>query len=409
MKATTAQLLFLITQPKDGEMSELSDRDACLLWGQSGGYCNNPVCRQPLFRFARPRTIGNAGERAHIVGKKPDAARGDPDRSPELAALLSNHILLCAQCHKMIDDNPLRFPEDTLTAWKAAHEERVTTLLSAGLGAKPTVAIHVKARFGAGEGRILNATVQQMMDAALQTGHYFDDRIGLKIVDADDARRDSNEGYWDSVENTLQTRLQAQLAAHGQLAHLAHISLFASGPIPLLVALGRLIGDTREVDVRDFDRDTSSWLWPALSAPSPDFTFHPGQPGPRSDVAIIIELSGRIDRDAVSLRLSSGVPQLLIDVPHPLPGLIKSPAHLSDLRRVFRAGFESAKAMSGDDSAIHVFAAMPLSAAVAFGQCQLPKAMPTIHIYDNNIPAGGWRRALTFKGSQEGGTAKAPV
>lgn len=390
-------------------MSELSARDACLLWGRSGGYCNNPVCRQPLFKFAQPRIIGNAGERAHIVGRKPDAARGDPDRSPELAALLSNHILLCAQCHKMIDDNPLMFPEDTLTVWKAAHEERVTTLLSAGLAAKPTVAIHVKARFGTGEGRILNATVQQMIDATLQAGRYFDDRTGLKIVDADDARRDSDEGYWDNVENTLQTRLQSQLIAHGELAHLAHISLFASGPIPLLVALGRLIGDTREVDVRDFDRDTSSWLWPALSTPDPAFTFHPVPPGPRSDVAIVIELSGRIDRDCVSRRLASDMPQLLIDVPHPLPGLIKSPAHLSDLRRVFRASFESAKAMTGDHSAIHVFAAMPLSAAIAFGQCQLPKAMPTIHIYDNNVSAGGWRRALTFIGSPEGDTAKDPV
>ena len=175
------------------------------------------------------------------------------------------------------------------------------------------------------------------------------------------------------------------------------------------MALGRLIGDTREVDVRDFDRDTSSWLWPAFSAPDTAFTFHPAHPGAGSDVAIVIELSGRIDRDAVSRFLASGIPQLLIDVPHPLPGLIKSPAHLRDLRRVFRTGFESAKAMSGDGSAIHVFAAMPLSAAVAFGQCQLPKAMPTMHIYDNNIGAGGWRRALTFKGSPEGGTAKATV
>ena len=109
----------------------------------------------------------------------------------------------------------LRFPETTLTAWKTAHEDRVTTLLAAGLGAKPTVAIHVKARFGAGEGRILSATVQQMMDATLQAGHYFDDRTGLKIVDADDARRDTDEGYWDNVENTLQTRLQAQLRRTG--------------------------------------------------------------------------------------------------------------------------------------------------------------------------------------------------
>src|ERR1700722_15061258 len=338
--------------------SGLSDRDACLLWGQSAGYCNNPGCRRPLFRFETPRVIGNAGERAHIVGKKTDAARGDPDRSPQLAALLCNHILLCPQCHKMADDNPTLFPEDTLIAWKSHHEARVATLLSAGLGAKSTVAIHVKARFGAGEGRILNATVQQMIDATLQSGRFFDDRSGLKIIDADDARRDTDQGFWNNVESTLQTRLQSLLMAHGELATLPHISLFASGPIPLLVALGRLIGDTREVDVRDFDRDTSSWLWPDRPPPThPSFAFHTLPAERRSDVVLLVELSGRLDRASIARCVTHGLPELLIDVPTPLPGLIKSSEHLSTLRATFREALEAAKLITGDEAAIHVFAA----------------------------------------------------
>jgi hypothetical protein len=55
-----------------------------------------------------------------------------------------------------------------------------------------------------------------------------------------------------------------------------------------------------------------------------------------------------------------------------------------------------AKAVVGDNGHIHVFGAMPLSAAVAFGQAQLPKAMPNVHVYDNSGTAGGWRHALTF-------------
>jgi hypothetical protein len=55
-----------------------------------------------------------------------------------------------------------------------------------------------------------------------------------------------------------------------------------------------------------------------------------------------------------------------------------------------------AKGVVGDNGHIHVFGAMPLSAAVAFGQAQLPKAMPTVHVYDNSGAAGGWRHALTF-------------
>ena len=374
-------------------MGSLSDRDACLLWGRAGGRCSNPGCRMVVSEFQASKLIGNAGERAHIVGKKKSAARGDPDRSTKLAAQLSNHILLCTGCHKMVDDAPAAFKEELLLAWKAEHEARVAALLDAGLSAESTTVVRLHARFGGGVGRILTATEPQMLDATLAQRRVFDPRHELRIVDGDIARRDSDVEYWRDAEHAMSERFQRLLKADGEFATLAHLSVFASGPIPVLMALGKLIGDTRPVDVYDYHRDTNSWVWP-MDGACPD--FHVRQEAGRvgSEAALVLDLSGETDKVTVRATMnSSDVPLFIVTVSDPRTGLIRSPAHLAELRRIYRQAFEQVKQAVGDHGTVHVFPAAPLSAAVAFGQSLLPKAMPTMRVYDNNA---GWRHALTL-------------
>ena len=374
-------------------MGELSDRDACLLWGRAGGRCSNPGCRKVLFEFTAPKLVGNAGERAHIVGKKETAARGDPDRSTKLAAELSNHILLCTGCHKMVDDAPDAFSEELLREWKEEHEARVAELLDAGLGADSTVVVRLNARFGAGDGRILVATDYQMLKATLALRRVFDPRHELKIVDADITRRDSDADYWKDAEHALSERFQRLLKVDGQFATLPHLSVFASGPIPVLMALGKLIGDTRPVDVYDYHRDTNEWAWP-MNTELLDFQVSPDADQAGTEAALVLDLSGKTDKDAIRQALnSSDIPMVIVTVSNPRTGLIRSPAHLAELRRAYRQAFEKVKRIVGDQGTVHVFPAVPLSAAVAFGQSLLPKAMPAMRVYDNNA---GWKQALTL-------------
>ncbi len=390
-----------VRKTRHAKTSVLSDRDACLLWGRAGGHCSNPGCRQPVTRFLKSLIIGNAGERAHIVGKKPSAARGDSARSEGLASRIENHILLCPNCHKMVDDHEDQFPEALLLEWKRTHEARVAALLHAGLSAEKTLALHVRARFGAGEGRILSAPPSEMLSATLQAGRFFETIGGSATIDADVFRRDTDDGYWQTAPDEMQGQLAAWAHTHGGLAAIPHLSVFASGPIPVLVALGRLIGDTRPVDVRDFDRDTSTWLWPEPGAKPLDIRVKgPDAPGSATEIRLVVELSGRTDRESQAKALGDRLlPEVLVDIAAPRPGLIRGPLILPPLRRAFQRAFELAKTFVGDGGVIHVFAAMPVSAAVAFGQAQLSKAMPVMHLYDNNVAAAGWRRALTFSHS----------
>jgi hypothetical protein len=297
----------------------------------------------------------------------------------------------------MVDGHEDQFPEAMLLEWKRAHEARVACLLHTGLNAERTLALHVRARFGAGEGRILTATPSEMLSATLQVGRFFESIGGYATIDADVFRRDADDGYWQTAPDEMRGRLAAWAQLYGGLAVIPHLSVFASGPIPVLVALGRLIGDTRVVDVRDFDRDSASWLWPEPAAAPLDIRVEGAAVGTAKEVRLVVDLSGRTDRESQAKALGGrSLPEVVIKIANPRPGLVRGPLILPPLRRAFRRAFELAKSCVGDSGAVHVFAAMPVSAAVAFGQAQLPKAMPVMHLYDNNVAAGGWRRALTF-------------
>lgn len=378
-------------------IDSLHDRDAVLLWGRAGGYCANPGCRRPVTTYQKSTLMGVAGQRAHIVGRRPTAARGDPNRSARLAAALENHILLCVECHTQVDSNPAMFPEETIRAWKRDHEARVASLLSVGLVAQRTVALHVHARFGAGEGRSLLAPADAMLSATLQSNRYFDDPGGRLTIDADTFRRDSEQDYWQSALDELTGCWRRWMAGRGGISDIEHLTVFASGPIPVLIALGRLIGDTRPVDVRDFDRQTSSWRWPDMEAAALEVTTSELEDCRGPEIRLVVELSGVMDREAQHRAVGKRLPEIRVGVSDPRPGLVRGPDVLPGLRSEFQRAMEFAKRRVGDTGRIHLFAAVPASAAVAFGQSLFPKAMPRMDVYDNNVAAQGWRRALSIE------------
>src|SRR5947208_16940615 len=68
------------------------------LFAESGGYCQNPGCLEPLFVDTGSDEI-HIGEMAHVVGASQKAARGDSALADHERAHHSNLILLCPTCH----------------------------------------------------------------------------------------------------------------------------------------------------------------------------------------------------------------------------------------------------------------------------------------------------------------------
>ena len=105
------------------------------------GYrCSNPKCRAltvgPAFDSGRGIRLGQA---AHIKAASPKGPRYDAEMSSEDRTNPDNGIWLCCACARLVDVDPLRYPEETLRKWKHEAENEALRLLGqpAAVSEKP--------------------------------------------------------------------------------------------------------------------------------------------------------------------------------------------------------------------------------------------------------------------------------
>jgi len=98
------------------------------LWSQCGGFCQNPSCNRSLFASVDEDVVSLANV-AHIIGH----GNSGPRTEHELAEYIevdgiSNLIMLCLFCHKIVDELEIKFNVEQMRAWKADHEQRIKGL-----------------------------------------------------------------------------------------------------------------------------------------------------------------------------------------------------------------------------------------------------------------------------------------
>lgn len=97
--------------------------DIKILWGRAGGRCSEPSCKEDLTAILETGSY-TVGEMAHVIGSKPNAARGIPEGGSDK---YENLILLCPTHHTHIDKAPKgTYPADLLHNWKKTHEDLIS-------------------------------------------------------------------------------------------------------------------------------------------------------------------------------------------------------------------------------------------------------------------------------------------
>lgn len=102
----------------------ISAKTRKVLWARSGNQCAK--CRVPLIApdevaDGRPAIVG---QECHVVARSPDGPRGLEGPCTDLDDY-DNLILLCANCHAVVDARPDLFPRAELRRIKEEHEARV--------------------------------------------------------------------------------------------------------------------------------------------------------------------------------------------------------------------------------------------------------------------------------------------
>lgn len=99
------------------------------LWADSAGYCCNPICQNPLFVDVGMALTTHFGEIAHIIAASPGGPRGDATVPVPNRGERENLVLLCANCHTVVDKTPDSHPVEMLLAWKEQRRAAVEAAL----------------------------------------------------------------------------------------------------------------------------------------------------------------------------------------------------------------------------------------------------------------------------------------
>lgn len=96
------------------------------LFADSGGYCANPGCWEEIFKKFDTEVI-HIAEIAHIISAGDKGPRADIRLTDEERSRYENLVLLCPNCHTMIDKAEESFPEALILSWKKSHKERLAS------------------------------------------------------------------------------------------------------------------------------------------------------------------------------------------------------------------------------------------------------------------------------------------
>ena len=102
------------------------------LFASSGGRCARCFIRI-IEGQKTSDDISVIGEIVHIRGKNPGSSRYDSNMSDYERDSYDNLIVLCANCHKIVDDQPGTYTVAKLQTLKRTHEENIVRIICRGV------------------------------------------------------------------------------------------------------------------------------------------------------------------------------------------------------------------------------------------------------------------------------------
>lgn len=367
--------------------SNIPEKIKTQLWALSAGRCEYENCNKPLWKDNLTMAKMNTAYIAHIVADESNGPRGDRVRSPLLAKSYSNLMLMCDTHHRLIDiEDVAGHPESRLIEMKRKHEERIELLG----GLLPDRKTHILL-YGANIGQHGAALSYSGAIEALLPFAYPVDSYGIELGLKNNAFYDSEELFWEMEEMQLVRQFQSKIMPILTTNATKSISLFGLAPIPLLIKLGTLFSDINDVSVFQKHREPNTWKWQTQTA----VKFNVIEPSSFDSTPVLkISLSGNITDERIDPIFSKNPSIWTLTIDNPNNDFMKSEQSLSEFRRICRSLFDTIKLKHGHDSVLHIFPAMPVSAAIEFGRIRMPKADVKMIIYDQNRERNGFIKAI---------------
>ena len=359
-----------------------------LLFVRAGGRCQFDGCNRYLLEHPLTLTRGNFGQMAHVVAFKKDGPRGSGPRPKDINDV-GNLMLLCPPCHKLIDTHPEKYPVSVLEKYKEKHEERIKHVTGLGPDLKTSV-VQLKAKVA---GHAVAIPAAQVTTAVAPRypmalpGHIID----LTGIEAE------GKAFLEAAAETIKRRVESICASGTDVHESRHISLFAIAPIPLLIYLGRELGNKLATEVFQRHRDTEDWAWKETGKPV-EYRVEKLRDGTeRERVALVLSLSGKVHLNALPKEVDCRftVYELTLDGAEPAPTYLRLREDLERFKHAYQTLLRRILKDHGQIEELHFFPAVPAPIAVLCGREVLPKVDPTLLVYDYDKRKDGF--LLTMK------------
>jgi len=371
------------------------------VWVRAGGHC--ALCHRYLLESEINCEFEKLGELAHIVASTNSALapRGLSELPEDERDLAENLLLACAHCHNDIDKRAQaqRLDVNWLLAVKKRHEHRIREATTLAANEK-TVVLRLVGHIRGASTEIggleavaaVNATADKSPVLALDRNRTGPE-IDLRSLPGEG--NPVSSGYYETACSRITEVLTERLQPAVEREEIQHLSVFGFARIPLLVYFGSRLDDTISTDIYQRHRTSESWNWGddrnGLRFDHQQVNEVSGDPP--NEAVLVVNVSGTVDQHLI--------PDELVDLPRfaiePVTG---EPHHDAIPSRASRNSFQHAlsgllghvEAKHKQVTTLHVFAAVPVSAAIILGRSIGWGFHPNLVVYDH--ADGKYERAM---------------
>lgn len=404
MAEATAFRRTRTSQPQDVVASPISDplphRKIKLsvtlgLVAATAGRCQFRGCPKFLFEHHVTTEPGVFAEQAHICAFKEGGPRGLKGIRPEDINSIENLMLLCAPCHKLVDDNPERYARELLQEYKAEHEKRVRWVTSLGSEVQTTV-LQLKAKIGTSVVEVSQAEIFDALRPRYPAGPGV-------VVDVTGIGNERGGAFYTAAYEAVQIEAERLYAKGSHIERTKHLSVFGLAPIPLLMGLGASLSNKVQTDFYQCHRDRSyRWTWSA-GEQTARYKADCLRGGTASDkIALVLSLSGMIDSASLPAHIDDSYSVYEISLCDAVPhtGFLRQREDLDEFRKVYRELLALLRKKHPTARELRMFPAVPAPVAIACGFDLLPKVDPALVVYDNVQTEGGFVERLKVQANE---------
>lgn len=355
------------------------------LWVKSAGRCEFKGCNEPVWRNSLTLSDGNFAEVAHIIGSSQLGARGG-EKSEELQTDFSNLMLLCQRCHKEIDTHPDNYSVELLRAWKHEHENRVEIQTNFPEDIHKSTILTFSVNIG---DRLVPINKEAIRNAMFPK--YPIDK-GIKIEESDFDRFGTPEQWKSFAENKIKRKVVRYFEEGADDVKIKHLSVFGIAPMPLLMYLGRCIGDTIPSDIyqshRNIENTSKTWSWNDENNGEFSYLVSCEKKTDGDTVLLKLAISDTIGADKYKSILSDDCSVYQITIPEPSVHFLKTKNQLEIFSYEYRKLLNAIQADHGKNCRILVLPAIPVSIAIECGRVILPTKDPSISVCEYYADTG---------------------